>query len=124
VGARCATDITGFSLLGHASHIARASKVTLRISVAAVPVFAGAREALRKGSGTDGAKRNREYLVDLVNRRAVSDEDFAILTDPQTSGGLLVAVAPNKVASYLSRVPGSVEIGGVEKTGERAIELE
>lgn len=123
VGSRCATDITGFSLLGHASHIARASKVTLGINVRDVPIFAGTREALRKGAGTDGAKRNREYLTDLVKRSSVSDEDFAILTDPQTSGGLLVAVSPAKVASYLSRVPGAVEIGEVTAAGDRAIVL-
>jgi selenide,water dikinase len=123
VGARCATDITGFSLLGHASHIARASEVSLRIQVSAVPVFPGVREALRKGATNDGARRNREYLADLVSRPGVSDEDFAILTDPQTSGGLLVCVAPSKLSAYLSRVAGAVEIGEVESRGERAILL-
>ena len=124
VGSRCATDITGFSLLGHASHIARASGVSLRIRVASVPVFAGAREALSKGAATDGARRNREYLTELVDRGSSSDEEFSILTDPQTSGGLLVAVAPNKVASFLSRVPGAMEIGEVEARGARAIILD
>lgn len=123
VGSRCATDITGFSLLGHASHIARASGVTLRIDVKTVPVFAGAREALRNGATNDGANRNREYLKHLVERAGVSDEDFGILTDPQTSGGLLVAVAPGKAASYLSRVGGAVEVGEVLPKGERAIVL-
>src|SRR5687768_7473332 len=54
VGARCATDITGFGLLGHASHIARGSNVTLRISVSTMPVLAGARDAWRAGSRTGG----------------------------------------------------------------------
>ena len=49
VGVRCATDITGFGLLGHMSHIARASKVTLRVDLDAIPVFAGVREAVRAG---------------------------------------------------------------------------
>jgi len=89
-----------------------------------VPEFPGAREALRKGAGTDGAKRNREYLNDLVDRSRVSDEDFAILTDPQTSGGLLVAVAPAKIKNYLARVPGSAEIGAVQPRGESAIVLD
>lgn len=123
VGARCATDITGFSLLGHASHIARASGVTVHIEAAKVPLFKNARSALRKGGSNDGAKRNREYLFDLVDRGASSDEDFAILTDPQTSGGLLVAVPPAKVATYLSRVPGATEIGEVQPRRERAIVL-
>ena len=89
VGARCATDITGFGLLGHMSHIARASKVTLRLNLASVPVLAGVREAVKAGSTTDGAKRNAEYLKDLVGWNKGSDEDRAILHDPQTSGGLL-----------------------------------
>jgi selenide, water dikinase len=123
VGATCATDITGFSLLGHASHIARASGVSLRVHVGSVPVFGGARDALRKGATNDGAKRNREYLAELVERGSSSDEDFAILTDPQTSGGLLVAVAPAKVDNYLSRVSGAVEIGEVVQRSDRAIIL-
>ena len=123
VGCRCATDVTGFSLLGHASHIARASGVSLRVDVAAVPIFRGAREALRKGGTNDGAKRNREYLIELVDRGSCTDEDFAILTDPQTSGGLLAAIPPAKLASFLSRVPGAAEIGVVEPKGERAIIL-
>jgi len=123
VGCRCATDVTGFSLLGHASHIARASNVTLRIRVADVPIFRAAREALKKGGSNDGAKRNREYLADLVSRGAARDEDFGILTDPQTSGGLLVSIAPGKVASFISRVPGATEIGEVQPKGERAIIL-
>lgn len=123
VGAKCATDITGFSLLGHASHIARASGVSLRIRVGAVPVFSGAREALRKGATNDGARRNREYLADLVDRGSSSDEDFSILTDPQTSGGLLAAIAPAKVSAFLSRVAGAVEVGEVIPRAERAIVL-
>lgn len=123
VGSRCATDVTGFSLLGHASHIARASDVTLTIRIADVPVFREAREALQKGGTNDGAKRNREYLADLVDRGGSSDEDFAILTDPQTSGGLLAAIAPAKVASFLSRVPGSREIGEVTPKAGRPIIL-
>ncbi|MBA3645820.1 MAG: selenide, water dikinase SelD [Gemmatimonadaceae bacterium] len=123
VGARCATDITGFSLLGHASHIARASAVTIHIDVASVPLFANARAALLKGGSNDGAKRNRQYLGELVDRGSSSDEDFAILTDPQTSGGLLVAVPAAKAAAYLARVQGAVEIGEVQPEGTRAIVL-
>jgi selenide,water dikinase len=124
VGSRCATDVTGFSLLGHASLSARASSVSLKIRVADVPVFQGARDALKKGGTNDGAKRNREYLADLVERGRSSDEDFAILTDPQTSGGLLAAIPSAKLASFLSRVPGAVEIGEVVAKGERAIILD
>lgn len=124
VGARCATDITGFGLLGHMSHIARASKVTLRVDLDSIPVFEGVREAVRAGSTTDGAKRNAEYLKDLVVWKKGSDEDRAILYDPQTSGGLLVCLSPDSAANYLSRVSGAVVIGEVIERGEVAIEVQ
>ena len=124
VGVRCATDITGFGLLGHASHIARASSVTLRLSVAAIPVLAGAREAWRTGAGhTGGAERNERYLAPLVAWGSLSGEDRALLIDPQTSGGLLVAVPATRLADYLSRVDGAVEIGEVLPVTDMRIEL-
>src|SRR6202040_1036629 len=118
VGVRCATDITGFGLLGHMSHIARASKVTLRVDLSRIPVFGGVREAVRAGSTTDGAKRNAEYLKDLVRWHKGSEEDRAILFDPQTSGGLLLCINRSEVANYLSRIAGSVVIGEVIQRGE------
>jgi len=124
VGARCATDITGFGLLGHLSHIARASKVSIRLNLAAVPVLPGVREAVRAGFGTDGAKRNAEYLSKLVKWSSGTEEDRAIFYDPQTSGGLVVCVKPAQAANYVSRVPGSVIIGEVIDRGEVAIEVQ
>jgi selenide,water dikinase len=124
VGVRCATDITGFGLLGHMSHIARASNVTLRIDLDLIPVFPGVREAVRAGATTDGGKRNAEYLKDLVDWKRGSGEDRAILFDPQTSGGLLVSVGRSRTSDYLSRVGGSVVIGEVIDRGEVAIEVQ
>src|SRR6202521_4611974 len=98
VGSRCATDITGFGLLGHLSHIARASNVTLRVDLDAIPIFAGVREAVRARFVTDGGKRNAEYLRDLVRWEKGTEEDRAILPDPQTSGGLVVCVSRSRVA--------------------------
>ena len=123
VGSRCATDVTGFGLLGHMSHIARASKVTLRVDLDAIPVFPGVREAVRARFVTDGSKRNAEYLRDLVRWEKGTDEDRAILHDPQTSGGLVVCVSPSRVANYLSRVEGSTVVGEVIERGEVAIEV-
>jgi selenide,water dikinase len=124
VGARCATDVTGFGLLGHMSHIARASNVTLRLDLDSIPVFPRVREAVRGGFVTDGAKRNAEYLRELVLWKKGSDEDRAILHDPQTSGGLLVCVERSRAANYLSRVAGAVLIGEVIDRGDVAIEVE
>ena len=123
VGVRCATDITGFGLLGHASHIARASRVTLRISVDRVPVLDGTREAWRAGARTGGASRNADYLRDIVEWGTSNEESRALLVDPQTSGGLLVCVPPSRAEEYLSSVPGAVEIGEVEPAGARGIVL-
>jgi selenide, water dikinase len=123
VGARCATDITGFGLLGHLSHIARASSVTLRVALDLIPLLDGVREAVRAGAVTDGSKRNGEYLRALVSWERGGDEDRAILTDPQTSGGLVVCTPHLKTADYLSRVPGGVVIGEVIERGEFAIEV-
>ncbi len=123
VGARAATDITGFGLLGHLSHIARASAVSLRVDLDAIPLLPGVREAVRGGYVTDGAKRNAEYLRELVHWTRGNDEDRAILHDPQTSGGLLVCVSPTRVADYLSRVPGAVIVGEVAQRGDVAIEV-
>src|SRR5207237_6966096 len=124
VRSRCATDITGYGLLGHLSHIARASNVTLRVNMAAIPVLPGVRCAVKAGFVTDGAKRNGEYLRELVRWNSGSDEDRAILHDPQTSGGLAVFVKPDQAANYLSRVAGSTVIGEVIDRGEVAIELQ
>jgi selenide,water dikinase len=113
VGAKCATDVTGFGLLGHASHIARASGVTLRIHGSAVPLLAGAVAAHAAGATNDGMRRNAEYLESLVEWRNASESLKPLLMDPQTSGGLLVAIPRDRLADYLSRVSEAVEIGEV-----------
>ncbi len=123
VGARCATDVTGFGLLGHASHIARSSGVTLRIAAVDVPLLPGAREALAAGATTGGATRNAEWLESRVSWGSTDTLMRALLVDPQTSGGLLLALHADVVSEYLSRVPGSVVIGSVEPKGESDIVL-
>ena len=111
----CATDVTGFGLLGHASHVARASNATLRIEMSKVPLLPGVRAALEAGALTGGAARNDLYLEPLVDWGRTTKEERAFLVDPQTSGGLLVAVPQDKLAGYLSRVDGAVQIGDVRE---------
>ena len=113
IGVRAATDITGFGLLGHALHIATASNVTIVIDADRVPALGGAREAWARGTRTGGAERNATYLESLVDWGGASDATRALLIDPQTSGGLLVAVPASRVADYLSLVPEGIEIGAV-----------
>ena len=121
VKAKCATDITGFGLLGHASHIARASNVTLRIHSSAVRLLPGTLDAFKGGAASDGLRRNRAYLESLVEWGSVPAEVTAVLCDPQTSGGLLVAVPRDRASHYLSRVNGAFEIGEVTERENIAI---
>lgn len=123
IGAACATDVTGFGLLGHASHIATASKVSIVIHAARVPALPGARDAWLRGVRTGGAERNASYLEPKVEWGNASDVDRALLIDPQTSGGLLVAVPAARVQEYLSMVPEGVEVGEVVAQGSRGLVL-
>ena len=121
LGCRCATDVTGFGLLGHLSHIARASTVRVRVDRAAIPRLPGAEDAWLAGFRTGGAERNLEFVTALVEWGNVTDVERALLIDPQTSGGLLVALRPEHSADYLSRVPGAAVIGEVIAGGAAGI---
>src|SRR6185369_435407 len=93
-GARAATDITGFGLVGHARNIAAASGVTLRLELARAPIFKGALELARQGILSGASKRGRAALADVVSIRAGLEEALVNLVfDAETSGGLLIAVA-------------------------------
>ena len=90
VGAVCATDVTGFGLLGHLHKLARASGVTAVVDSAAVPYLEGARDALRDGVVSGGTRRNLDWVRPHVALH-VSEDEALLLADAQTSGGLLVA---------------------------------
>jgi len=89
-GLVCATDVTGFGLLGHLHKLARASRVTARISAAAVPYLDGARDALAAGYVSGGTKRNLDWVRPHLDAGSTSEDDLLLLADAQTSGGLLV----------------------------------
>lgn len=110
---RCATDVTGFGLLGHASHVARASGVSLRISGSSLPELPDARALWRSGTRTGGAERNEQFVRPLADWTHADAADVALALDPQTSGGLLLAVPPVAADDYLSDVPQAVVIGSV-----------
>lgn len=107
---RACTDVTGFGLLGHASEMAAASNVLLRIEAARVPLLPGALEYARAGILPGGVGRNRAYLLGTgegsgVRVRLAGDvsrEMSDLLMDPETSGGLLATVAPERLESLLS----------------------
>jgi selenide,water dikinase len=90
-GAACATDVTGFGLLGHLHKLARASGVTARVHAAAVPYLDGARDALAAGYVSGGTRRNLDWVRPHLSADGVSADELLLLADAQTSGGLLVA---------------------------------
>jgi selenide,water dikinase len=90
-GVTCATDVTGFGLLGHLHKLARASGVTARIDPSAVPYLDGAREALRDGYVSGGTRRNLDWVRPHADLTRITEDEALLLADAQTSGGLLVA---------------------------------
>ena len=94
-GASAATDVTGYGLIGHLLEMCEGSGVGATISASAVPVLANARESLAKGFSPSGTKRNVTTFRDRV-RLNVSEAEFTLMCDAQTSGGLLIAISPEK----------------------------
>ena len=106
-GATCATDVTGFGLLGHLHKLARASGVTAVIDAAAIPYLDGARQAAQDGYVSGGTRRNLAWVSPSVELGSVDELEALLLADAQTSGGLLVA----------GEVPGSPVIGELVPRG-------
>jgi selenide,water dikinase len=121
VGTRAATDVTGFGLLGHAYHMGVGSGVTMTIDRLKVPLLPDARTLADGGLRTGGLERNAAYLSSRVDWGAATDGDKALLQDPQTSGGLLVAVPRAALAEYLSSVDGAAHIGEVTSPGTSSV---
>ena len=104
------TDVTGFGLVGHAREMACASGVTLEIDPRAVQFLPGAVEYAKQGAVPGGLKNNREFAASCVDGHSEFEE---LLYDPQTSGGLLIAL-PEKDAAALERAyAGAYRIGRV-----------
>jgi selenide,water dikinase len=106
-GIVCATDVTGFGLLGHAYKLARASGVTAVIDAAAVPYLDGARQALAEGYVSGGTRRNLDWVRPHAEI-TVSGDEALLLADAQTSGGLLV----------VGEIPGAPVVGELIPRGE------
>jgi selenide,water dikinase len=92
-----ATDVTGFALLGHAWEMAKASKVTIEIDASAIPLLEGALELASAGLLTSGDKTNREYVGEDIDIAESVDRNLVkLLFDPQTAGGMLIAVSEGR----------------------------
>ena len=108
------TDITGFGLIGHAREIALASNVSFRISAGRVPLLEGALECVRAGYIPGGLKANRDFAECVVHYEdGIPEEVRTLLFDPQTAGGLLIAVAADDV-EQLARALTTAGVAAVE----------
>jgi selenide,water dikinase len=100
-GAKGATDVTGFGLLGHALNIAESSGVDLVIQNESVPLMKRAKEFISDGFAPKGAKNNLGFVLKKTTfSRGISNVDKLALADPQTSGGLLVAIPQKNVDKF------------------------
>ena len=109
-GHTCATDVTGFGLLGHLLKLVRASGVAAVVDAAAVPYLDGARASLAEGYVPGGSRRNLDWVRPHV-AGSVGEDELLLLADAQTSGGLLVA----------GELPGHPVIGELLPRGETLI---
>jgi selenide,water dikinase len=104
-GARGVTDVTGFGLAGHATEMATASQVTVVLHVDRFPELPGALALYRQGFKTRANKSNREFLEPVMRVNDAVDRDrLELAFDPQTSGGLLISVAPDRAAAVVQQV--------------------
>lgn len=102
VDAHAATDVTGFGLLGHLAEMVKGSGVGARIWARQVPFIAGARELAERGIMPGGSRRNLESVSPIVTfAPSLSELDHLMLADAQTSGGLLISVAPERLDELL-----------------------
>jgi selenide,water dikinase len=108
VGATACTDVTGFGLVGHALEMAEASGVALRLRLSRLPAYPRALEMAGIGLVPEGAYRNRDYYFPRVaGLRLAGPLQRDLLSDPQTSGGLLIAVHPERLARLQGDLAGA-----------------
>jgi selenide,water dikinase len=130
VGPSAMTDVTGFGLIGHLRELSFGSGVSARVEATAVPVIEGVLELLESGEGVSGGnRRNREYASGFTTFAEGVDQRLrSLVCDPMTSGGLLIAVAPERAGDMeeaLKRVaPETAAIGSLEGGQPGAIRVE
>ncbi len=125
-GVHAATDITGFALLGHLYHMARASNVRITLDSADIPILPNAERLAAAGNTTRGERENAAYLADAVQfSEAVAPTRRSVMLDPQTSGGLAICVAGDRLAELLEALAaegvGTRSVIGRVEAGEAGI---
>jgi selenide,water dikinase len=128
-GVHAATDITGFGLVGHATGMAEGSAVTLVFEESDLPLLPGALEMCRAGMIPGGGRRNREFFGPRTSiNDEISDAMAELAFDPQTSGGLLIALPEDDATALLAELQqgGNLDaaiVGRVEQQGDFLIEI-
>jgi selenide,water dikinase len=123
------SDVTGFGLLGHAYEMASGSNVTIVLQADSMPLLPGAAKLAAGGHLTGGCKRNKTYLADKVAiSPSVAPDQVEVAFDPQTSGGLLIALAQKDSARLIkalraSGVATATIVGTATKSRKAAVEL-
>lgn len=107
------TDVTGYGLAGHGLEVARASGVALRIRWSAVPLLPGAAEAARAGHVPGGTRANLDHLGAHLVAPDLDGSELALLADPQTSGGLLLAIPKNEQQALVERLRAAGQLAAV-----------
>ena len=128
VGIHACTDVTGFGMVGHSRNIAAGSGVTLRLSLRDLPIYEGALDLARDGVVSGGSKRNRDALEDVVHLAdGLDDALVSLIFDAETSGGLLIAVAPDRLARLEGELTDrgvlAAVMGEVADLGDHLVEL-
>ena len=127
LGAHSCTDVTGFGLVGHASHLIQEGEIGIEFDFNSLPVFPGVLEFLKKEIFPGGLERNRDYYGPMVDFKGrIPDYKRNLLFDPQTSGGLLVALPPAAAKKMLDQlhkagISDAVAIGRVVHDDQRKI---
>ena len=124
IGANGCTDITGFGLLGHAFEMAKASKVTFKIESESVPLLPDVIKLIEQKMLTRGDKNNRAYVGETVRfNENIAGEMQSALFDPQTAGGLLISLEPDRAEKLVEKVKGAKIIGRVESYKDYLIQI-
>jgi selenide,water dikinase len=103
-GAHACTDVTGFGLLGHLAEMAEASKLSVKLDSKAIPIIPESLQYAHMGLIPEGMYANWEYRQPIVDAEGIDEDTMAVLYDPQTSGGLLIATAPEKSDALIAEL--------------------
>jgi selenide, water dikinase len=124
VGTHGCTDVTGFGLLGHGYEMAKASKVTFKLSSEKVPLLPDVLDLISQKMLTRGDKNNRVYVGETVKINSnVSSEMQSALFDPQTAGGLLISLSEENAEQFIRQIEDAKIIGRVEEFKDFLIEV-